>query len=114
MWNLTEYRIAQTFMSNNDSPSTYSKNVFVPRQNRWKVSSFESKVYDRNIEPHKLAFVKNKKNYVRCLVMRSMEKPTSKSILIHIHGGGFISQSPEFHRLYLNDWAYKLKGVKIF
>ena len=30
-----------------------------------------------------------------------------------IHGGGFISQSPEFHQVYLNDWVQKLEGLPI-
>ena len=39
--------------------------------------------------------------------------PLSDSILIFIHGGGFVASTSTMHQLYLKDWATKLK-VPIF
>ncbi|KAG8186027.1 hypothetical protein JTE90_004447 [Oedothorax gibbosus] len=35
-------------------------------------------------------------------------KPKSRSLLFHCHGGGFISQNPESHEIYLRHWAHDL------
>ncbi|XP_035215683.1 hormone-sensitive lipase-like [Stegodyphus dumicola] len=35
-------------------------------------------------------------------------KPRSRSLLFHCHGGGFISQTPESHEIYLRNWAHDL------
>ncbi|PRD37912.1 UNVERIFIED_CONTAM: Lipe [Trichonephila clavipes] len=60
---------------------------------------------------------------VRCLLLSAIQRdgqilkknkrksnlaPKSKSLLFHCHGGGFISQNPESHEIYLRHWAYDL------
>uniref|UniRef100_A0A2L2YFM3 Hormone-sensitive lipase n=1 Tax=Parasteatoda tepidariorum TaxID=114398 RepID=A0A2L2YFM3_PARTP len=64
---------------------------------------------------------------VRCILMSTLlrkgqmankykfykEEELSPSILFHCHGGGFISQSPESHEIYLRHWAKDL-NVPIF
>lgn len=110
--------MARAFMSiSRTSYQAYSKSIYVPRQNRWKIDLFECKVYDQNAvaQQNSSSFMKDRKSSVRCLLMRSTaehgDSELSKSVLIHIHGGGFISQSPEFHQSYLNDWCKQLKGL---
>lgn len=34
--------------------------------------------------------------------------PASKGLLLHCHGGGFVSQTPDSHEIYLRDWAKDL------
>ena len=51
---------------------------------------------------------------VRCRLLQSDSTITShESLVFHIHGGGFVSQSPDSHELYLRDWATKLNGIPI-
>lgn len=60
---------------------------------------------------------------VRCLLLSAVQRDggilkknkkkynvasKSKSLLFHCHGGGFISQNPESHEIYLRHWAYDL------
>ncbi|XP_054708470.1 hormone-sensitive lipase-like [Uloborus diversus] len=60
---------------------------------------------------------------VRCLLLSCFQKEgldlntetesstrkKSPYLLFHVHGGGFISQTPESHEIYLRHWAYDLK-----
>lgn len=34
--------------------------------------------------------------------------PKSKALILHAHGGGFVSQSSKSHQVYLNEWADRL------
>ncbi|XP_072464024.1 hormone-sensitive lipase isoform X3 [Notamacropus eugenii] len=43
---------------------------------------------------------------------RSHHAPRSKSLVIHIHGGGFVAQTSKSHEPYLKSWAQEL-GVPI-
>ncbi|GFU58081.1 hormone-sensitive lipase [Nephila pilipes] len=59
---------------------------------------------------------------VRCLLLSVIQRdgqilkknkksnlaPKSKSLLFHCHGGGFVSQNPESHEIYLRHWAHDL------
>ena len=36
------------------------------------------------------------------------------AIIIHIHGGGFVSMSSQAHKMYLNRWVKNLKLVHFF
>lgn len=38
----------------------------------------------------------------------SSPSPPSKGLLLHCHGGGFVSQTPDSHEIYLRDWAKDL------
>jgi hypothetical protein len=94
--------------------SILSKSVYVPRQKRWKISPNEPKVNDLKAPgmAQQVRGAKCAKASVRCLLIRNKKINFEKrSLLIHIHGGGFISQSPEFHQVYLNDWLHKMPGI---
>ncbi|GIZ04962.1 hormone-sensitive lipase [Caerostris extrusa] len=61
---------------------------------------------------------------VRCLLLSSVHRkgqvlkngkskmsnlePKSRSLLFHCHGGGFVSQNPKSHEIYLRHWAHDL------
>uniref|UniRef100_A0A2R5LF59 Putative hormone-sensitive lipase hsl n=1 Tax=Ornithodoros turicata TaxID=34597 RepID=A0A2R5LF59_9ACAR len=38
----------------------------------------------------------------------NMLHPPSRRLLLHCHGGGFVSQTPDSHEIYLRDWAKDL------
>lgn len=39
---------------------------------------------------------------------RKQKLPKSKSLIFHVHGGGFVAQSSKSHMVYLNEWAENL------
>ncbi|XP_062031842.1 hormone-sensitive lipase isoform X1 [Lepus europaeus] len=43
---------------------------------------------------------------------RSQQAPRSRSLVVHIHGGGFVAQTSKSHEPYLKSWAQEL-GVPI-
>ena len=88
-----------------------SVDVFIPRQHRWQIATLETKVHDlRN------AFaIPPKKKWIRAIYLtkKNCDKQKladNKTVLLHIHGGGFISQSPETHLPYLREWVGQLEG----
>lgn len=43
---------------------------------------------------------------------RPQQAPRSQSLVVHIHGGGFVAQTSKSHEPYLKSWAQEL-GVPI-
>ncbi len=102
------------------------KDVYIPRQNRWKISCEKADVIDTNLlqieefennesmsgsseseRSRKLIDLK-----IRCrLLQNDCKNRPIDSIVLHIHGGGFVSQSPDSHEVYLREWATKLEGL---
>lgn len=39
---------------------------------------------------------------------KSPVEPSSKGLIVHCHGGGFVAQSSKSHEGYLRDWAKRL------
>lgn len=37
------------------------------------------------------------------------EYPPTSTMFLHLHGGGFIAQSPDSHEIYLRQWAADLE-----
>lgn len=92
-------------MKTHNKTQVESKSIYVKRQSRWKVAMFEGKVYDRTVPCQEVPFSRCAKSQVRCLLLRSVQRRHCTSNLIfHLHGGGFVSQSPEF-QVYLNEWC---------
>lgn len=115
MWSMPDFPIVRTFISLRNLWTAYSRSVCIIRQNRWKIDQFEPKVHDLSTLTG-LNMITTQSSTVRCILIRSSKyanQSKRKSVLLHAHGGGFISQSPEFHQSYLNDWAQKLKDVTI-
>lgn len=55
--------------------------------------------------------MKNRPNFLQKIgsYMKFGSKPkTPESVILHIHGGGFISQSSYVHQLYTRNWANNL------
>ncbi|XP_074598630.1 hormone-sensitive lipase-like [Brevipalpus obovatus] len=52
---------------------------------------------------------------VRVRLLQRTVKPESQidTLLFHVHGAGFIAQSPESHEIYLREWALRLEGMPI-
>jgi len=89
-----------------------TRDVHARRQSRWKVSTFEHQtVYDLKNDRNVGVFADCRKTTVRSLMIRSTKaRRKDRNVLIHVHGGGFVSQSPETHSYYLSDWAQNLKS----
>lgn len=104
-----------------------------PRQKRWIIDPLCSKIHDLKSRkstdsleeaddsiPDYIneSYLEKLQKKIRCLILRSknqmkLKDQSSKTILFHIHGGGFISQSPESHLAYMNDWAKKIPDLPI-
>lgn len=109
MWNISEYRMIRMFFS--FPVNVFTESIYVPRQYRWKIDQDEPKVYDNKVSSNATA---GKGKQVRCLLVKSLQRNNNhQSILFYIHGGGFISQTPETHECYLRDWASQLKGKQM-
>ena len=115
MWCASEYRFMKMYLSHSIGfyYNVQSREIFIPRQDRWKVSMFEHEtVYDLHNENNVGKTAKCSRPKVRALFMRSTQaRMKDRNVLIHVHGGGFISQSPETHSYYLADWVHNLKGI---
>lgn len=110
MWNFSEYRMIRMFFSYSANVTT--ENIYVPKQHRWTIDRDEPKVHDNNVVAANETTGKGKQ--VRCLLFKSSQRNNNhQSILFYIHGGGFISQTPETHESYLRDWATQLKGKQL-
>ena len=98
------------------STDVRTKVIFSSRQNRWKIAKFDYEtVYDLSEECDIGQTAKCAKSTVRSFILRSSKaRMKDRDVLIHVHGGGFISQSPETHSYYLADWAQNLKGKFYF
>lgn len=58
------------------------------------------------------------KNYrtkirIRLFKQETMKEPSNDKLIFHLHGGGFVTGSPESHEVYLRDWANQIPGVPI-
>lgn len=87
------------------------RNIRVPRQKEWIVdersSSFKDMILKQDLEM--------KQDKVKCLFLQNSNFGSSPrdSLVLHLHGGGYIAIKPKCHEMYLRRWASKLKGVPI-
>lgn len=58
--------------------------------------------------------LKNYRNKIRIrLFKEETMKESHDKVIFHLHGGGFVTGSPESHEVYLRDWANQIPGVPI-
>lgn len=51
---------------------------------------------------------KGQDSLLPCRKWLSRTHPPSRGLVLHCHGGGFVSQTPDSHEIYLRDWAKDL------
>ena len=83
-----------------------AKDILVPQQTLWKISSTSATVSQQPIIQTTI------ESHVRCRLLSS-SVAESLSVVLHLHGGGFVSQSPDSHEIYLRDWAQRLNDAAI-
>lgn len=118
MWNLTEFPLVRLL-----TPSLWqklsisSRSIYCSSQQRWIIDPKKPIVHDTTKISHRSVeidnIIKSKANKsIRCLLLqtRNRTKDRNKSLIFHVHGGGFISQSPESHSVYLINWVKKLES----
>lgn len=114
MWNITDFPLVRLC-----TPSFWSRyfihssNIYCPRQRRWIIDKIDPLVHDLDRETC-IPYPKMRNTAVRCVLFRKTKKVENNSLLLHIHGGGFISQSPESHDVYLINWVKTLKSNFIY
>nr|XP_046917871.1 hormone-sensitive lipase-like [Dermatophagoides farinae] len=113
MWNITEFPLVRIF-----TPSFWNRfileniNIYAPRQRRWIIDATKPIIHDRRADPN-VPYPIMKQSSIRGLLFRYRHNPKNKSLMFHLHGGGFISQSPESHACYLVKWVRKLDDIPI-
>ena len=50
---------------------------------------------------------------IRCRFLRQKFDKSNETLVFHVHGAGFVAQTPDSHDSYLLGWALKLKTVPI-
>ena len=89
------------------------KTVFVERQKKY--------IIDYDFPTKSIKLVKNHQVYlwgrhpVRCrLLHKTTDSPIAdRTVILHCHGGGFLTGTPDSHEVYLRGWAKDLPGVPI-
>lgn len=110
MWNITDFPLVRLC-----TPSFWSRyfiqtsNIYCPRQQRWIIDKIEPIIHDLDKETN-ISYPKMRNPSVRCVLFRKTKEVEKNSLLLHIHGGGFISQSPESHDVYLINWVKTLNS----
>lgn len=93
-------------------PALEIKDLMVNRQNRWRISKTEAKVHDTYSTVPRETLWKNKNDQVRSLLLKKngFVSSDNDSLMLYLHGGGFISQSPETHLVITKDWAIQMES----
>ena len=52
-------------------------------------------------------------DYLNCCSLKNKQNQTRNSIIIHIHGGGFVAMSPSSHECYTRKWS-KILEIPVF
>ena len=98
------------FIANGFGPS--NRTIYVRRQTEYMIGvdirNSDFKIIKNNnegfiwgIEP------------IRCRYFANDVNEESRNLILHIHGGGACSGSPEFHEVYYQRWSQRLPGVGI-
>jgi acetyl esterase/lipase len=103
LWGLTELNIVKAFVC---AESNSVKDVFIERQTVWKINASKGEV----IECHN----NSERKQIRCRLLKSENSNHHNSVVLYIHGGGFVSQSPDSHEVYLRDWSIQLQGIHYY
>ena len=115
-WGLTELSVLKSALPYLATKTKLKliKDVFIQRQKEWIISNKKAQV-SRATNSDETQATKIQVSKIRCrLLQNEIENNKNiNSIVLHIHGGGFVSQSPDSHEIYLRDWNFKLNGVPI-
>lgn len=88
---------------------TVNKVITVNRQSTWNIG-FN---HDGKIELTSQPVIRHRDEGVRCKYVLSGDVGQQTSLLFHVHGGAFISLTPEMHEMYTRRWARQLPGIPI-
>ena len=98
------------FIANGFSPS--NKTIYVRRQTDYMVGIDLQESTFKIIKNNEEGFIWGT-NPIRCRYFANNVNEKSTDLILHIHGGGACSGSPEFHEVYYQKWAQRLPGVGV-
>lgn len=111
IWSSLDLPVARPLVS---AFNTFKPNIVryihVPRQSNYIIK--DSYTVSLDFTPRK----KVESEKVSCLYLRNgsfNSSPPKDTLIIHLHGGGYVSAKPKSHELYLRKWASKLEGIPI-
>jgi acetyl esterase/lipase len=88
---------------------TVVKNIEVYRRGKWLLD-FDD-VCEIGLVRHTV--VSDRHQGIRCKYLLSGMNGEDKSLVLALHGGGFVGQSPEMHEMYTRHWACQMPGIPI-
>ncbi|RWS01910.1 hormone-sensitive lipase-like isoform X2, partial [Dinothrombium tinctorium] len=111
MWAITEWRIHTKLLVPlfNIGSGLRTSTVFIPRQKTWIIPEWSKGRVQRKY----FAEYQSRGKGVRCRLLQHRTKSQNDTLVLHMHGGGFITQSPDSHEMYLRHWASNISGVPI-
>ncbi|XP_054154037.1 hormone-sensitive lipase-like [Oppia nitens] len=112
-WGLTETPLARSALPLLAKTPPLAREVYVPPQTRWSVSPVEACVLRNDDDDADSTSHANRRPLIRCRLLCGSEQPSGDALVLHIHGGGFVSQTPDSHEVYLRQWAVQLAPVPI-
>ena len=110
---LVDFNLNDCEVNKIEDLNEYSKTLFSkPKNSKSKISI---RILSSRKVPNKINESKNHKNvkdFFKNLLTKNVKKEKSlfcDTVIIHIHGGGFISTSSRNHQIYTRKWANNLK-----
>jgi len=105
VWNLEDTKLMKFFMKFSLPKIKISKTILIEQLE----PSISNLIKDKNINLNINKFEIKKKEKIKALFLNCENCINKNTIILHIHGGGFISMSPYVHQNYLRKWSNKLK-----
>lgn len=95
-----------------------NKDLAIPVQKMWNICVENGRALIRANLTSTEQDKNNNEKSIRCrlLMNRQGQELTGnpkKSVLLHAHGGGWISQSPDLHQRYINSWSNELPNLPL-
>ena len=113
-WSLTEYSFIRDAFPNimfGNCKTKIAKDLIIKsRQDKYVIPLSGERVKIKPQNENEL-----NKSEIKCRLIINKIDPSSNTttILLHCHGGGFVSQSPNSHEVYLRDWSKQLPDIPI-
>ncbi|RWS29793.1 carboxypeptidase B-like protein [Leptotrombidium deliense] len=85
------------------------KEIFVPRQAKWKMDSISLEVNTQRLND--FGYIESNQSKTRCCLISKNERNKCDSIVLHCRGG--MSDTQESHQPYLVDWVDKMRSIPV-
>ncbi|RWS02320.1 hormone-sensitive lipase-like isoform X2 [Dinothrombium tinctorium] len=111
MWRILEWKIHSKFLACliNIGSGLQTSTEFIPRQKSWIIPEWSKGRVQRKY----FSKFQSSGKKVRCRLLQHRNKSQNDTLVLHMHGGGFVALSPDSHEIFLRHWASNIGGVPI-